>query len=121
MQTKFSEGEIMKINSEKLDYSLKSLIFLEEFILNSYDDYESLKKDELFMKFSSEYLGECFMKKYGGYWDIEKDEENAFYNLQIVKRGNIKICPLTLIYATLDRKKGDYLYKVVNNYKKYID
>lgn len=121
MQMEFSEDKFIKNNFGKLDYSLESLIFLEKFLICSFDDHDSLRKDVKFLNFSCQYLGDCFIEIYGGSWDVEKDKKNVFYNLRVVKKDNVKICPLTLISAAVNRKKGDYLYKVIDNYKKYID
>lgn len=109
----------------KLDFSLDSLIELEEFVLDKYasanlimDQTNKMELDRL-----SRYVGETIRKSIGGTWDIElEDSDNAYYKLPIlVHKKYGKECPVTLVTTCADRRKGDFIFKIANVKKKYVD
>ena len=112
--------------SEKLDYSVGSLSVLEKWLLTSYRSVgdvmkESEKKtlDQL-----SCYVGETIRKNLGGIWNIDqKDKKNAYFRIPVVQRKGIWTeCPVTMVTAATDRRKGDYMEGIVKfmleSYKK---
>lgn len=107
--------------SIKLDYTPESLLVLEEYILHKYADIESARKksEAKFFDGASRYLGELFRKLDGGKWYIELErKDNFFYGLPQVVGGKnqvTQLCPLALVRASTDRRKGDYLYKILMN------
>jgi hypothetical protein len=52
-------------------------------------------------------------------WDIElNDQARLFYRLPVIRLANgAEECPLTMVTASLDRRAGDYLRAVVENYQ----
>lgn len=108
--------------SEKLDYSIESLIELESWILNSFDSLESVTSTEnkLVLDYLSRYVGEVIRKTAGGKWDVELDDvDDAFYHLPVLVHEKYgRECPVTLVSASVDRRKGDYIYKIANVKKK---
>lgn len=102
----------------KLDYSIESLIELESWILNRFDSLESVTAPEnmLVLDYLSRYVGEVIRRTVGGKWDIELDDvDDAFYRLPVLVHEKYgRECPVTLVSASVDRRKGDYIYKVAN-------
>jgi hypothetical protein len=52
-------------------------------------------------------------------WDIELDnEDRVFYRLPVIRFADgAEACPLALVTASLDRRTGQYLRTVVENYQ----
>jgi hypothetical protein len=63
------------------------------------------------------YVGETLRKKMGGIWTLEcGDTDDAFYGLPVVRReGKAPDCPLTIVTAALDRRRGDYMQTILQN------
>ncbi len=100
-----------------LDYSIASLTVLETWILNRYTSREQTRTDSesTIIEALSCYIGETLRKVAGGIWDIELDNpKDAYYCLPVIHRkGSYKECPVTLVTACVDRRRGDYLTSVV--------
>ncbi|OYD07273.1 hypothetical protein [Paludifilum halophilum] len=104
----------------RLDFSADSLLRLEEWILRHYSTVESLQKNKQMLDFLSRYVGETFRKRLGGKWEIELDHpEYVFYGLPQIKFEKVSPdCPLSVVLAAVDRKKGDYMLKILKNKEK---
>ncbi len=107
---------------EKLDGSVESLDELESLVLARFPSVEDAKKPDAtkFLDGSARYAGEVLRKLTGSKWAIRHDDPKfAFYGLPILlggsKLGDMPECPLTLITAAIDRRKGTYLSTIVRN------
>jgi hypothetical protein len=111
--------------AEKLNYSLDSLLEIEAYILEQYDSIDEIMKasNKRALDRLSIYVGESIRKSIGGNWDIELDDsEDVFYKLPVLRHPKFGTeCPLTLVTACIDRKKGDYIYKIANVKKRRAD
>lgn len=109
---------------EKLDYSIESLDILEEYLLNQYASIQEIKQapPDILNGYAI-YVGETFRKvladktdREPNIWTIELDRiDYVFYNLPLIKVGAYIDCPMTLVTASLDRRRGDYLSTILKN------
>lgn len=110
---------------QSLDYSLESLIELEKHLLNQYPSNKKILAESERNMFDGyvRYIGETIRKSAGGVWDIELDDsEKVFYQIPSLKSEKYgRVSPVTLTTACLDRRRGDYLYKVACVQKKRAD
>jgi len=108
-------------NDLMLDYCPNSLLILEKNILNTFANIEELKKEEHKQKYDalSRYLGETVRKNVGGKWKLDiENEKSAYYKLPVLIEDSetpTPICPHKLITACIGRRKGDFLFTVINN------
>jgi hypothetical protein len=60
------------------------------------------------------YVGEVYVIQLRGKWGVVlDDEEYVFYSMPIVKiEDDNAISPFSELVASVDRKLGDYMYKV---------
>lgn len=107
-----------------LDYSVLSLIAFEEYILDNFSEIEELKKEDNKYKYDAfaRYLGETIRKNIGGKWKLDIDnEKSAYFKLPILVEDVEKptpICPHRLVTACIVRKKGTFLFKILDNLAK---
>lgn len=101
---------------EKLNYSLESLLVLEEYLLNNYtyDNIIQMEKKSILDNLSR-YVGEVARRNLKeAKWDLYlKDKKNIYYNVPIISAPNIfggMFCPSYVICRSLLRKEGDALY-----------
>ncbi len=109
---------------EKLEYSVESLDVLEEYLLNQYASIQEIKQapPDILNGYAI-YVGETFRKVLAdktdrdpNIWTIELDRSDyVFYNLPLIKIGAYIDCPMTLVTASLDRRRGNYLSKILTN------
>ncbi len=106
--------------AEQLDFSVESLGPLEKHLLSLYAsiDEAKAKSAAATINLFSIYVGETIRKNGGGKWTLEADDPDyAYYNLPIIKgfgkNGANTDCPLTLVTAATDRRKGDFIKTVV--------
>ena len=105
----------------ELDFSVASLDAVEALILKRFPKFEDVKKTAAASEINlfSIYVGETIRKNGGGRWGIDyEDEKMAFFSLPVVKGVGAKRvtdCPMTLVTASTDRRRGDYLSSVVRN------
>ncbi|MGN6480970.1 hypothetical protein [Luteibacter sp.] len=106
---------------ESLDMSHASLLRLEEMLLARYSSPAAARSNEnaAYIDGAARYLGETLRKRLGGKWFIDNvDKKNVFFGLPQLKGlagQRTQLCPLTLVTATLDRRKGDYLFTIMNS------
>jgi hypothetical protein len=105
--------------SEKLDYSVSSLTLLERWLLNSYPSVRSILKEseKETLDQLSRYVGETIRKNLGGIWNIDlKNKKNVYFRIPVVQqKGTWTECPLTMMTAATDRRKGDYMEGIMRS------
>ena len=111
-------------DARQLDFSAQSLNAIEAIALRVYAGIDELKKpsESAAVDAMARYVGETFRRHLGGKWFIDfTDQKNAFYGLPQLKdmRGQTtQICPMTLVSASTDRRKGDFIHTVFRNIEK---
>lgn len=112
-------GTLPESVSEKLDYSLGSLSVLEKWLLAKYPSVNDIMKpsEKDTLDNASRYVGEAFRKTLGGIWNIElKDKDNAYFKMPVVQNTEWTECPITLVIAATDRRKGSFIEGVLKSY-----
>lgn len=102
------EKEFSK-KGNKFDFSMDSLNFLEDFILENNID----KNHELYDDVAC-YIGEVVRKNYGGKWEccFDLKENSFFYGMPVISgfnNFNVLLCPYDLLRVFLFRKKRGLL------------
>lgn len=104
-----------------LDYSPKSLDFVENWLIKHYatgDDLKAPDQVEIYDG-SARYIGQTFLKAVGGYWELRLDDPKyAYYGLpQITGYAPRPTpeCPHVLCTTLLHRRTGKYLNNLLNN------
>lgn len=101
-----------------LDYSVESLKPLEAWLLERYPDLDAARADMAGMINNAGcYVGEVIRKAGGGKWRLDEDGKSAFFGLPVlvgVGTGH-ETCPVTLVSASTDRRRGDYLFSVARH------
>lgn len=104
--------------SEALDYSPASLSVLEGWLLQNFATMEAVvEKDRYLLDRLSCYVGETYRRALGGQWTVDfSDPDNVFCGLPILVNdvGGHR-CPLTLVTASLDRRRGNYWETILQN------
>jgi hypothetical protein len=114
--------ELERLMGVELGVDEKSLDILEAFLLRRYHNPdEALQLNERgVLDAAARHVGLVMVLNVdGALWDIDlEDEHNVYYRLPIIKLPDgAEACPLTLTTAALDRRTGDYLSTVVENYE----
>ncbi|MBH8609261.1 hypothetical protein [Thermoactinomyces sp. CICC 10521] len=110
----------------ELDFSPESLLRIEGWILENYATVgDILKESEKSLLDSlARYVGEVYRRNLNGKWKLYLDDpDNVFYELPVIIVPNGKvpvICPLTEVTASVDRRKGDYIYNLFQKKLKRI-
>jgi hypothetical protein len=100
----------------------RSLDTLEAFLLGRYrspDDALRLGEREV-LDAAARHIGLVMILNVdGAEWAIDLDhEESVYYRLPVIRLADgAEACPLMLATASLDRRTGDYLRTVVENYE----
>jgi hypothetical protein len=108
--------------NERLDFSSDSLNSIEMFILDTYKSANDVKKQREAEKVDgiARYVGQVFHKKFGGKWMIDySDKNNIFYGLPQLSGmagQRVQMCPLTLVTASAERRTGQFIRNIFNNY-----
>lgn len=113
--------ELPRDVADRLDYTPASLSVLERWLLGHYSSLEEIiDTDKYLLDRLSCYVGETLRKTVGGTWSIgDADDANAFAGLPIIKReGKAPECPLSVVSASLDRRKGDYMESILHTLAK---
>ncbi|MGL5899303.1 MAG: hypothetical protein ACRCZW_06480, partial [Lactobacillaceae bacterium] len=101
-----------------LNYSIKSLDELENWILSIFADSSELIEEPKLLDSLAIYIGETFRKHIGGKWDmILEDKINAYYQpvLTSPNYSEIYLAPLTYATACISRNKGNYISTILKN------
>jgi len=108
----------------RLDYSADSLDVVESWILSHYQDNLELldRKESTSLDGLSRYVGEVFRKNLRAKWDIElKNQKDAYFGLPKLVGYSDSLnaeCPLSLVTASANRRKGTFLSSVLRNMMK---
>jgi len=111
--------ENMGKNRQKFNFSPESLLDLELFLLNRYKSNEEIRRNSEYdvTDGAARYLGETFNKNTGSKWFISfEDEKNVYFRRPQLGGGRYQkgqICPVVLIYTSVDRRKGGFLYNYI--------
>lgn len=119
-------SEFARENNLTLNYSIKSLDELENWILSKFQSIFQLKYKPKLLDLLTIYIGETFRKHIGGKWYIDlKDKKNAYYQMPVLTssnyRGEVCIAPLTFATACIVRKKGNYISTILKNCMKNMN
>jgi hypothetical protein len=106
--------------ADALDWSPESLNVLEEWILQNYSGpQEILSADTTIVDGAGRYVGETFRRALRDhYWDIDLDDnKNVFFGLPVLttKEKATPVSPLSLVTASADRRRGEYLSTILTN------
>lgn len=106
----------------KLDYSIKSLDNIENWILSNFKNPSDIlsKENAKLLDLLSIYVGETFRKYIGGKWYMNLDDKNnAYYSMPVLTsndyKGEVYKAPIPMVTASLDRKKGNYISTILKN------
>lgn len=114
--------ELEAMIGSELGFDESSLDKLEDFLLKRYKKpSDALKLNERnVLDAAARHIGLVMLLNVdGSQWAIDLDnEDNAYYRLPIIRmEDEAEECPLALATASLDRRRGDYLRGVVENYE----
>jgi hypothetical protein len=103
-----------------LDYSPGSLDVLEQWILQHYPSPQEVKAADLeIVDGAARYVGETFRRALRDhYWDIDLDnEKNVYFGRPVLttKEKPTPISPLSLVTASADRRRGDFLSSLLKD------
>jgi len=101
-----------------LDYSVKSLIDVSNFLIKSETVESIMKKPNLWNGLAS-YVGVVYEKNVpSAKWRVELDDENnLYYGVPALRTNQMtNFCPLYEITTMLDRKRPDFLYAIIRNH-----
>jgi hypothetical protein len=105
--------------SEQLDYSLESIIKLEEFLLDRFKDRNDLERAEnsRLVNQLTAYVGQSICCTLGGHWAIElADKEHMYFGEPVVVHPSyVMEYPASYIFAPVTRRTGRYLSLEVQN------
>lgn len=106
----------------QLDFSPGSLDVIEGWLLDNFKTYQELQevKYKKLVDLLARYIGETFRKNIKGKWDMNLTDPNyVFYGMPIIMDGEKKetiTCPHYLPTSAIDRKSGNFLRTILNNY-----
>ena len=109
--------------SNKLDFSVESLLELESYLLSKFN-FEDMNKIEnkSLIDCLAAYVGSTFKKNWeSSYWDIDLDDAEQFYFgvpvLKFKDKALPPVSPYHTITTAMDRKKGDLMSLVLKRTK----
>jgi hypothetical protein len=118
------EQLIDKLPQLSLDYSPESLLRLEKWLLEQYPDVQSIRdKKEIFnLDAYLTYVGEVYKRNLKGKWGVQTDPNKVYFGRVIVIfEGETPVSPLSEVLASIDRRRGDYMYSVFIKKKKRME
>jgi hypothetical protein len=105
--------------SQRLDFTPESLDVLEGWLLSKFDSPAAILQpsENWYIDRVSKYVGETIRRNAGGEWSINLDDPSlVFYGLPVIERKNgYPDCPASLVTASLDRRRGNFIRKIVEN------
>jgi len=103
----------------QLDYSIDSLLSLEEFLLAQ----GKAANDSQLRNQAARYLGEVFRKNIGGKWELcLKDPKYLYYKLPVItgySKMPIEFCPIEVIGSFIARKETGLLKQAVETHLEF--
>jgi hypothetical protein len=114
--------ELEALMGVELGLDKRSLDTLEAFLLSRYHSpNDALRLDQRgVLDAAGRHIGLVMLLNVdGSEWAIDLDhEDSVYYRLPVIRLADgTEACPLTLATASLDRRTGDYLRTVVENYE----
>lgn len=114
--------EFYAFMGRELDVDLESLTVLEAFLLDRYPtpDAISTLDQRAIADAAARHVGRVLVLNVDdAVWEIDLDHpDNVYYRLPIVALlGGEQECPLTMVFACLDRRTRTYLRELVQNYQ----
>ena len=105
--------------ARRLDFTCESLDVLEEWLLNKYESVDEILQpsENWYLDRVAKYVGETIRRTVGGEWGIELGNPSyAYYGLPEIRtsKGETE-CPVTLVTASLDRRRGNYIRNIVES------
>lgn len=105
---------------DNLDFSPKSLLILEKYILENYTlDSIRDKKNKIALDLFTRYAGETFRQNLKNIiWKFQDNPKLIDYGYPILDKKNElfnTLNPASFIVACLDRQQGDYIINIFNN------
>jgi hypothetical protein len=105
--------------AQQLDFTPESLVPLEKWLLGKYDSSKAILQpsENWALDRVAKYVGQTIRKTAGGEWHIELENPNyAYYRLPEIRNGRGGTeCPVTLVTAAMDRRRGDFMKTIVQN------
>jgi hypothetical protein len=103
----------------RLDFTTESLDALESWLLSKYDSPAAILQptENWYLDRAAKYVGETIRRNAGGEWTIElEDQHYAYYGVPEIRSEHFAAeCPSTLVTASLDRRRGNYIRRIVEN------
>lgn len=105
--------------ADQMDYSLKSVDALEAWLLSRYPNFsDAMSQEEATVTGgAARYVGEVLRRHTDSDWGIElADRSRVFFGLPVLSGGRLgptRECPLSLVTASLDRRTGSYMSRVI--------
>jgi hypothetical protein len=104
----------------QLDFSDASLNAVESWVLSKYAKPQDIRSrsEAQFHDGAARYIGEVFRMRTFSKWTLDLSDPKALnYGVPALTGGKLAIglCPLTLVTACIDRRKGDYLWTILKN------
>lgn len=110
----------------KLDFTPASLDVVEKWILELFksSDHAIEPAEKKKVNGLACYVGETFRRGLGGKWTIGLDDPKFVYHALPILTGSkafaAPACPLTLITACANRRRGNYLSTIFENMKRRL-
>jgi hypothetical protein len=105
--------------AQRVDFTPESLDALEGWLLSKYDSPAAILQpsESWYLDRAAKYVGETIRRNAGGEWAIELEDPNyVYYGLPEIRNKHFAAeCPATLVTASLDRRRGNYIRKIVEN------
>jgi hypothetical protein len=105
--------------AQRLDFTPESLDVLEGWLLSKYDSPAAILQpsENWYIDRASKYVGETIRRNAGGEWAINLDDPSyAYYGVPEIRSERfVAECPATLVTASLDRRRGNFIREVVEN------
>jgi hypothetical protein len=103
--------------SQRLDFTLGSLDTLEGWLLQKYESTDAILQpsENWYLDRAAKYVGETIRQNAGGDWAINLDDPDyAYYGVPEIRSEQFAPeCPAALVTASLDRRRGNYIKKIV--------
>ncbi len=114
--------ELEAVIGSELGLDDSSIDKLEDFLLKRYKSpSDALKLNERnVLDAVARHIGlVMLLNVHGSQWAIDlENEDNVYYRLPIIRMSDeAEECPLAMATASLDRRRGNYLHGVIENYE----
>lgn len=114
---------IPKELSDRLNASIDSIDELERWLIALYPSpqHATLESEASVVGGASRYVGEILRRATSSEWRIDlEDRSMVFFGLPFLtggKLGPTRVCPLSLVTASLDRRTGHYMSRLIRMYE----